>query len=376
MEDMGRIREQFPVTENKVFLNHAAQSPLPKRVAETVHRYLDECSNFGTTSNEWNDLGKQCFAKLVNAKTEEIALVENTSVGLNIVANAIKAPHGSKIVTTDLEYPAVTYPFLRKSLGFKVEYVKNVGGKILLDDIARAVDDKTVAIALSQVEYSNGFRHDVRAVSDIAHGHGAYVVVDAIQAAGAVSVDVKRDGIDFLSTSCYKWLLSPCGAAYLYVKDDFIEKLEPPYAGWASVKQEIFKTVDFWDIWNLQYSETASKFEVGTPSYVSFIGAREAMKLLLNVGIDKIEKGILKLTDHLIDCVQDLGLTLQTPTEKQYRSGIVNFRVRNPQKMVEKLNEKGIVVSARSNGIRTSPHFYNTEAEIDTLIAEIKKSEG
>jgi selenocysteine lyase/cysteine desulfurase len=100
------------------------------------------------------------------------------------------------------------------------------------------------------------------------------------------------------------------------------------------------------------------------------------MKLLLNIGIENIEKRILNLTDYLIDCLQDLELTLQTPTDKQFRSGIVNFRAKNPQKMAEKLNEKGIVVSARSNGIRVSPHFYNTEAEIDTLIAEIKKSEG
>jgi selenocysteine lyase/cysteine desulfurase len=376
MENIGGIRQQFPITQNKVFLNHAAQSPLPKPVAEAVHRYVDESSNFGITSKEWDDLGKPFFARLVNAKVEEIALAENTSAGLNIAANVIQAPCSSKIVTTDLEYPSVTYPFLRKGLGFRVEYVKNANGKILLRDVEKAVDDKTAAIAISQVEYANGFRHDLRAISEIAHEHGAYLIVDAIQAAGAVSVDVKRDNIDFLCTACYKWLLSPCGAAYLYVKDELIKKFEPPYVGWASVKQETFNTVDFWDIWNLQYSETASRFEVGSPSYTSFIGAREAIKLLLGVGIDNIEKRILKLTDHLIDSLLDMGMALQTPTEKQYRSGIVNFKIDNAQKVAERLCSKGIVISARSNGIRVSPHFYNTEEEIDKLIIEIKKGGG
>jgi len=376
MEDVERIRSLFPVTWNRVFLNHAAQSPLPKPVAEAIGRYVDECSNFGATSKEWEDLGKLLFAKLVNAKVGEIALVENTSVGLNIAANVIQAPRGAKIVTTDLEYPSVTYPFLRKSLGFKVEYVKNINGAILLEDIEKAVDDQTAAVAISQVEYVNGFRHDLRAVSEIAHEHGAYLIVDAIQAAGAIPLDVKRDNVDFLATACYKWLLSPPGAGYFYVKEELIERFEPPYSGWASADQEIFNTVDFWNIWDLQFSRTASRFEVGTPSVISFIGAREAIKLLLGFGIENIERRILELTDYLIDSLEDLGITLQTPTERQYRSGIVNFRIENPKMVAEKLNEKGIIVSARSNGIRVSPHFYNTEEEIDKLMAEIKRYKG
>lgn len=376
MENIEKIREQFPITEHKVFLNHAAQSPFPKPVADIMRRYVDETSNFGTAQKDWEDLGKPFFAKLVNARTEEIAAVENTSVGLNIAANVLRAPRGSKIVTTDLEYPSVVYPFLRKGLGLKVHYVKNTNGKILLEDVEKAVDDKTAAVAISQVEYANGFRHDVQAISEIAHKHGAYLIVDAIQATGAIPVDVKKDDADFLTAACYKWLLSPPGAAYLYVKEELIEKFEPPYAGWASVKQEIFNTTDFWDIWKLEFSETATRFEVGSSSFVSFVGAREALKMLLGAGIPNVERRILKLTDHLIESVKDLGLKLQTPEEKPYRSGIVNFRIDNPKKVAEELGRKGIIVSPRANGIRVSPHFYNTEEEIDELMQEIRKRQG
>jgi len=373
MEDMAKIREQFPITKNKVFLNHAAQSPFPKPVADAVRKSADDFSNFGVTSIEWNGGGKPFFAKLINAKTEEIALVENTSMGLNIVANMLDYPHDAKIVTTDLEYPSVVYPWLRKKLNVKVHYVKNRDGKILLEDFEKAVDDKTVAVAASHVEYVNGFRNDLKVIGEIAHDHGAYLIVDAIQAAGALQIDVKRDDVDFLATACYKWLLSPPGAGYLYVKEELVERFEPPFVGWASVKPEVFETLDFWDIWNLRLSETASRFEVGSPSYISFMGVNEALKMLLHFGIVNVEKRILKLTDYLIEQLKNLGITLRTPEEPQCRSGIVLAKLDKPKEVYEALAKKGIIVSARANGLRISPHFYNTEAEIDTLIEEIRK---
>jgi len=376
MKSVERIREQFPVTKNKVFLNHAAQSPLPKPVADAVRKYVDDFSNFGTTSIEWNDGGKPLFAKLVGSKPEEIALVENTSVGLNIAANVLHYPQGSKVVTTDLEYPSVPYVWLRKKLGVKVHYVKNVDGKILLSDVEKAVDDETVAVAVSHVEYFNGFRNDLRALSEIAHEHGAYLIVDAIQSAGAVQIDVKKDDVDFLTSGCYKWLLGPPGAGYLYVKEDLVERFEPPFVGWASVKPETFETIDFWDIWSLRLSETASRFEVGSPSFISLVGAKEALTMLLDFGIENVERRILSLTSHLVEELKALGLKLQTPEEQRYRSGIVNFKIAEPEEVAEKLNNKGIVVSARAHGVRVSPHFYNTEEEIDRLIEEIKTTGG
>jgi cysteine desulfurase/selenocysteine lyase len=368
-----KIREQFPVTKSKVFLNHAAQSPLPKCVADAIHRYTEEFCKLGTSSIDCDGWGKPHFARLIGAKPEEIALIENTSVGLNIAANVLEYPPDSKIVTTDLEYPSVVYPWLRKNLGVKVHYVRSSDGKVSLDDMEKAVDDKTVAVAVSHVEYVNGFRHNLRVLSEIAHEHGAYLIVDAIQSVGAMPINVKTDDVDFLMAACYKWLLSPSGAGYLYVKDELIEKFEPAYVGWASVRQEVFETIDFWDIWSLKLSKTASRFEVGSPSMISLVGAAEAMKMLLHYGTENIKHRIIKLTDFLIDLIKDLGFELQTPEGKQYRSGIVNFKMKRPQRVVEKLKKKGIMVSARAWGIRVSPHFYNTEEEIGKLMEEIKR---
>jgi len=376
MENLTQVRRQFPITRNKVFLNHAAESPLPKPVVEAVKKYLDKASRFGGASNEFEDLGKHSFAKLIGAKPGEIALIENTSMGVKIAANMLEYPPESKVVTTDLEYPSVVYSWLRKVSGAKIQYVTNVDGKVSLDDMEKAVDDKTVAVAISHVEYANGFRHNLRVLSELVHEHGAYLIVDAIQSVGTMPIDVERDDVDFFMAAGYKWLLSPPGAAYLYVKDELINKLEPPFVGWASVNQEIFETADFYDIWNLKLSMTASRFEVGSPSTISFVGAAEAMRMMLDVGTERIKTRIAELTDHVIDSAKDLRLKVQTPEEKSCRSGIVNFKVRKPLRLVERLRKKKIVVSARSQGIRVSPHYYNTEEEIDKLMEEVRKTEA
>lgn len=372
MKNLEGIREQFPIVKNKVFLNHAAQSPLPKPVLEAMRKNLDEFSEFGTISADVNE-GSKFFAKLIEAEPNEIALVPNTSTGLNIIANMLNYPSGSNVVVTDLEYPSVVYPWLSGRLGVEVRYVKNVGGKILLDDVEKAVDDKTVVVAISHVEYTNGFRYNLDSLAEIAHEHGAFLAVDAIQSAGAIPINVKRDDVDFLTASCYKWLLGPAGAGFLYVRKELIEKFEPPFVGWASVKPEVFETIEFWDIWSLKLSETASRFEVGEPSWVSFVGAAAALQLILNVGIINIEKRILYLTNNLIEAVKEHGFKLQTPEDAECRSGIVNFLIDKPDERVKKLREKGIFVSARARGIRVSPHFYNTKEEIDRLVAELTK---
>jgi selenocysteine lyase/cysteine desulfurase len=168
-------------------------------------------------------------------------------------------------------------------------------------------------------------------------------------------------------------MLGPSGAGYLYVRRELIENFAPPFIGWASVRPEVFETIEAWEIHHLNLSETASRFEVGTSSRVSFCGAAAALKLLLNTGIQNIEKRVLKLTDHLIRRLMEKSLKLQTPLEPECRSGIVNFLIDDPRGRTRKLAEKGIIVSARSHGIRVSPHFYNTEEEIDKLVEEATK---
>ena len=371
MRDIREIREKFPVTRSKVFLNHAAYSPLPQPVVDAMRRYNEELCRYEIDESKYS-LGQEILAKLVGAERGEVALVPNTSTGLNIVANMLDYHVGSNVVTTDLEYPSVVYPWLKEKLGVEVRYVKNVNGRVLVEDMEKAIDYKTVVVTISHVGYANGFRHDLKAMADIAHEHGAYLVVDAIQSLGAMPINVRRDNVDFLTASCYKWLLGPAGAGYLYIRKELVERFEPPFIGWASVKPEVFDTVEFWDIWKLQLSKTASRFEVGSPSFISFIGAAVAIQLLLDVGIENIQKRVLDLTELLMSSVKSMGLRLTTPEDRECRSGIVHFLVDRAQERAEKLKKKGIIVSARSKGLRVAPHFYNTKEEIERLIKELK----
>jgi selenocysteine lyase/cysteine desulfurase len=372
--NIDKVREKFPVTKTMTFLNHAAVSPLPKPVTAAIQTYLEN-SLLIIESHDIPDEGRKLFAQLVNAEPTEIALIPNTSTGLNVAANTVDYLQGCNVVTTDLEFPTVTYPWLRSKLKPKVEvrYVKNVNGKLLLEDFEKLVDDQTVAVAISHVEYSNGFRNDLKALSEIAHEHGAIIIVDVCQSAGALCVDVKRDKIDFLATSSYKWLLGPSGAGFLYVQKDLVTKSEPVFVGYEGVKPEVFESIKLWNNQELKFVDTASRFETGGLSVLSYVGAVAALKLILEVGIDEIEKRVTGLTGHLIERLKEEGFKLQTPDDIKHRSGIVNFFVNDPRGIAEKLEKKGIIVSARMNGIRVSPHFYNTEEEIGRLIEETKK---
>ena len=374
MGDIQKIREYFPSVKERIFLNHAGVSPICILVSEAIQNYLEH-RTFGENENFDLDSARDLFAQLVNADSNEVALIPNTSMGLSIIANLLEYPRGSNIVTSDLEFPSVVYPWLRVKMksDLEIRYVRNVKGSLHLEEFEKTVNDRTVAVVVSHVEYGNGFKNDLKTIAEIAHEHGSLLVVDACQSAGAIGIDVKRQDIDFLATSCYKWLLGPCGAGFLYVRKDLIGKMEPVFVGWASVKHEIFETVDLWNNMELILSERASRFEVGTPSLISYVGAAASLRIIIEYEIEKIEKRIIDLTDYLIEKIREEGFTLQTSEEPINRSGIVNFKVSKPKEKVEKLRKRGIIVSARMNGIRVSPHFYNTKDEIEKFIEHVKK---
>ena len=382
MVALGKIREQFPITKEKVYLAHASRGPLPICAAEAIQRYVHDSMYSGLTLVDAGvpaDGGRALFAELVGAKADEIAFVENTSIGLNIAAGIVDQNKGSNVVTTDYEYSSVTYPFLRREPHIKVRFVENVEGEVPLSEMEKAVDDETVAIVVSHVHWLSGFRHDLRALAEIAHDHGAFVIVDAIQSAGAMRIDVGRNGVDFLTAGCYKWLLGTPGSGYLYVREELIEGFKPSLVGWRTstgVKDR--------DQMTLALSGNARRFEVGAPAYISLVAATESMKLLLDAGKGFIEKRVLMLTGRLGDTLRDLGLKVNTPKASSSRSGILNFRVDQPQKVVEELKAKGIICGARAgwakssplfrSTIRVAPHFYNTVEEIDTFTEGVREA--
>jgi len=380
--DIQRIREQFPITKNKVFLNHAATSPLPLcssgAMKDFVKDKVEAQSTMEGDLGPWQERIRNCrrlFSQLVGAKEQEVAYVPNTTFGLNLIAQMLPYKPGSNVVTNNLEYPSNVIAWLKlEERGVEVHFIKNIDGKIGLDQIEKAVNEKTVALTVGQVGWYHGFRHDLKAISEIAHGKGAYLVVDAIQSAGAMKIDVKREGIDFLACGSYKWLLGPPGAGFLFIREDLVDVLNPPLVGYGSIDPELAEKnlFEYFDLYRLQYSKGIGKYEVAHINDLAYVGAEASMKLLLDYGMEGVEQRIREIGNYLVNQLVDAGYKLQTPLDEKERHAIVNFRVKDWKKTWEGLTDRGIIVSPRMGGIRVSPHFYNTQEEIDRLINALK----
>jgi len=365
--NVEKIREElFPVTKTIAFFDIANHSPPCMPVQEVIRGYLLDWDRLDRRGDARTEEAVASWAKLVGATPDETCSQPNTSQGLATVAEALRFKEGENVVVNDLENPANLYPWIaQKPRGVEVRMVRGRGGAVRLEDLEKAVDDKTKAISVSHVEWLTGARHDIRAFADLAHEHGAYLVVDGIQAAGAVKVDVKRAGVDFYACGGYKWLVGCSGAGFLYVKKDLITEIEPVQFGYRSVEEH--------DLERPRLKDSAKKYELGEPSYLSTIGTMAAIKMLLELGPQAIETRVLKLSQRFYDGLEHLGVKIVSPKEKEMRSGIVSFSTKDTEATFNHLKMDGFYLSLRPAGIRVAIDFYNTEEEVDRLLSVLAR---
>jgi len=369
------VRKDFPAIENYNYLNTASVGLLPKQTISAIKRYLDEERLYGNIYwKEWENKLEQTrslIAKLIGAKEEEIAIVPNTSEGLNIVANGIKWKNKENIVLNDLEFPSNIFPWQNqaKKHNLEIRIAKNVRGKIPLEEYEKHIDDSTRVVAVSWVEFQNGFKHDLKALAELAHAHGAYLVVDGTQSVGMLDIDVKKMNVDFLACACAKWLISPIGTGFLYIRRDLVDEIDATYVGWRSVKDP----ENFSYRW-FELDETARRFEAGSPSFLGIQGLMESLKYIRRIGPRSIERRDLELAEYLVEQFLEIKqLKIVTPlNEDKPQSAIVSFTCRNVEEVYNKLLENRFIVSLRLNAIRVSPHFYNVEQEIENLVNLVK----
>ncbi len=369
--DIITIREKIPTLKTLIHLNCAAVAPL---FSDTITEMQNFLENRGERAYfnffEWLDQMEECrkkAAEFVNASPEEIAFMLNTSQGINTVAHMINWEKGDNIITSDLEFPSNSMPWYSlKKKGVEVRQIKNTNGEILIEDIEKALNERTRAVALSYVQFGNGFRINLKEVSKLCREYNTFLFSDAIQGLGAVSFDVKEMGIDFFASASYKWLMGPLGIGIFYIRKDLLDEFDPPYMGWFSLKNH--EDFDRPGISEFKFADCARKFETGGRSFTLIMGLKKSLEILADVGIDTIERRVLTLSKYVIDNAK----AVQTPHDEEKRAGIVNIVHPEPEKAVEKLGEKNVLVSARMNGIRVSTHFWNTEEDIDRLLETIQ----
>ncbi|MCD6491898.1 MAG: aminotransferase class V-fold PLP-dependent enzyme [Candidatus Njordarchaeia archaeon] len=365
------IRSEFYGVKELTYLNTASTGLMPERSIKEWKDHIETRRLGGINWPDWEKKlieYKEKIGKLINAEPAEIAFCHNTSYGINIIAHGIKWRPGDEILLNDLEFPANYFPWIHiaHKYGLKIIMVKNKDGIIDADEYAKKITNKTRIIAVSWVEFSNGFVHDLKRLSEIAHNNGAYLFVDGIQGVGALSIDVKSEDIDFMACGGHKWLISPTGTGFLYVRDNLIEELELSFIGWRGEQ-------NFTDFTQREFkpAREARRFEIGTLNFSGIHASVESINLLLEISINEIEKRNLQLIQYLKSKLENLGVNISTP--ETLKSPILSFKVHNGEKIYKELRKRKIIIAFRLGNIRVSPHFYNNEEDIDTLIKTLKE---
>jgi len=370
--DLEKIRTEFPVTRKYAYFDNAAVGPLPARTLEAANRVMQEKCEGDLHWMEWEETVEQArksIGPLIEADPNEIALVHSTTEGLAVVANGLSYEKGSNIITCDMEFQTNLFPWqaIARRQGVELRVVRNHDGKLLMEDFSQVIDRKTRLVAVSYVQFSNGFRIDLEELSKIAHENGAYIVTDAVQAVGQMPVNMSKLGVDFLAASGYKWLISPISTGFLYVRRDLLDQLWPTMVGYRADQ-------DPWVFGFREFSPAASarRYEAGQLNFPGFAGMKQSTELIQSVGTDHIWQRTLALQDRLLNSVRGkAAVEVKSHLDPASRSGILNLACKDPDSVAKRLLEHSIVVSVRSDGLRISPHFYNSEEEIDKLASEL-----
>jgi selenocysteine lyase/cysteine desulfurase len=372
--DVATLRQtEFPWADETVYLNHASIGPLPERTRLALEAFnrrrampfrLPDRDLFGTLTES-----RRLIAQLIGASAEEIGLAVNTSFGLGVMARALPLAPGDVVVVSDREFPANVYPWVRlREQGITVELIPTAAGG--WPDEARLLervqDPQVRALAVSLVQFSNGYQVDLAALSAATRKTGAWLIVDAIQGIGQLPLDLGRIEVDALACGGQKWLLSPWGSGFVYVRRPLISQLSPPITGWMA-----FEGTD--DLTRLTaYSDglrdDGRRFELATLPYQDFAGMNASLGLILELGVERIQAHLQRLHQPVLAWAERSGAAVTSP-RGVHGSGIVCLAPENVTDVHRRLKAARIICSLREGAIRLSPHGYNTVEEMERVAA-------
>jgi len=372
--DLASLRAQeFPWTADTIYLNNASVGPLPERTRVAVEAFnrkraapllVLDGELFATLAES-----RRLVAEMIGASPEEIALTINTGSGLSLAARALPLKPGDIVLTSDREFPANVYPWmLLKDSGITLELAPTTPGGWPDEDrlLERLRDPRVRVLAISLVQFSNGYTVDLAQLSAATRASGAYLVVDAIQGVGQVPLDLRKTPVDVLACGAQKWLLSPWGSGFVYVRRELIGKLRPSITGWMAFEG----TDDFTRL--TQYDDTlrgdARRFEMITLPYQDFAGMNASLGLLLATGIGSIAEHLGALHAPVLEWAAECGVRVVSPVGG-HGSGILCVAPPDVGGAFRALKSAGVVCGLREGAIRLSPHFYNTVEEMERVVS-------
>lgn len=365
----GVLRRLMPSAGKWTYFDHAAVAPLsaPARAAMTA--WADDLATNGAAN--WPQWAAQLEhvrrrgAQLLHADPSEIALVTNTTAGINLVAEGLPWRKGDNVVAPADEFPSNLYPWMNlASRGVELRRVESNGGDPLAA-IRAACDARTRLVTASWVGFASGWRHDVDALAEAVHERGALLFLDAIQGLGVFPLDVRQTPVDFLAADGHKWLLGPEGAGLFFTRREHLDLLRPVGIGWNSVVQ----SHDFSRI-ELDLKPAASRFEGGSYNMPGLLALGASLELLAPYPLVERSQRVLELTSLLCDRLVAIGARVAGCREPAHASGIVSFELpgRPSPELRRRCRERQVIVSCREGRVRVSPHVYNTEDDVERLI--------
>ncbi|HVF52046.1 MAG TPA: aminotransferase class V-fold PLP-dependent enzyme [Actinomycetota bacterium] len=380
MTSPSAYRDEFPIVAERTYLISASLGPLSRRARRAAEEHLDLWSRLGP-EELWFDHGmdrlqacREHIAALIGAHPHEIAIVPSVSAGLSSIATCLSWDDRSEVVLTDMDFPTNHYVWrAQERVGAALKVVASPDGiTVATEAVVDAIGESTRIVNVNRVLFESSYIQDVAAITRSAHEAEALVVVDDFHGTGIVPIDVHELGIDFLLTGALKWLCGGQGIAFLYCREDLIERMNPLVVGWFGTKEPFDFRRD-----QLVLRDDARRFEAGTYTLPQAWTASAALELILEVGVETIRAHNQKLTAEIIGAAEGLGLELLSPKDPSDRGGLVRVRVPGGRAAAEdilhKLFEADVVLDQRGDALRISPHFFNTESDIDRAFEELAR---
>ena len=371
MTDWKSIREQFPVTRRVAYLNSAAAGPVSIKSHAAATDYYQKMMNDGDVHwFRWlaqRESIRARIAKFINAEPDEIAFTTNTSSGMNVIVDALE--ERGEVISCELEFPVTTLPWMHRRI--PVHLVHATNGEVRIEDIRNGMTQHTGVIALSHVQFSNGFRIDLEELGRIKGDHA--LVINASQSAGVFEIDVKRMKIDALCATGHKWLLSGYGSGFVYLSRSLLQQTSSRAVGWLSVEEPFEMRND-----ELRpRHDAAARLELGCPHFAGMFSLGAALETIEEIGVANIQERALQLNRILTDRLAENNWKVLSPIQNDAsRSAETLIEIDKPEEVVRALFRRGVIVTEKPEGIRAATHFFNDESDIERLVVALNQIRG